>query len=269
MPWTGASPPRSGISSIDASWTGPLTSKQFFLERIDPAAARAWLDGAEHHHLARVARIKPGEEIWVFDRLGNRYLAEVESVGKDRSRLRLVGPAAAEDAGAPLTLGQAIIKPANMDLVVRKAAELGVAVFVPLLTARSLQSPAGSAGKKAERWGKIALEAAKQSRRRAATSIGPFTPLEDFVGRATDGRRLYLSESGGTPLGEVLAGPGGPPARPASAALLTGPEGGWTEAEEACLKEGGFEAVSLGRTVLRAETATIVAVGMIAHFWGG
>jgi 16S rRNA (uracil1498-N3)-methyltransferase len=248
---------------------GPLTSKQFFLERIDPATARAWLEGAEHHHLARVARIRPGEEIWVFDRSGNRYRAEVEAVGKDRSRLRLLGPAAPQDPGVPLTLGQAIIKPANMDLVVRKAAELGVAVFVPLLTARSLQGLAGNGGNKPERWRKIALEAAKQSRRPVATSIGPFTPLGDLITREAEGRKLYLSESGGRPLREVLSGPGGPSAGPPSAVLLTGPEGGWTEAEETCLKEGGFEAVSLGRTVLRAETATIVAVGMIAHFWGG
>ncbi len=242
-----------------------MTSKQFFLERIDPAVPRAWLEGAEHHHLARVARIRPGEEIWIFDRQGNRYLAEVEAVGKDRSRLRIVGPAAAQDPGVPLTLGQALIKPANMDLIVRKAAELGVSVLVPLITARSLKGLDGEAGgKKIERWKKIALEAAKQSRRPAPASIAPFTPLGDLVARGTDGRRLYLSESGGKPLREVLSGSGG-----TSAILLTGPEGGWTEAEETTLKEGDFEAVSLGRTVLRAETATIVAVGMIAHFWGG
>ncbi len=70
-----------------------MTSKQFFLERIDPAASRAWLEGAEHHHLARVARIKAGERIWVFDREGKRYLAEVEVIGKDRTCVRLVGPA--------------------------------------------------------------------------------------------------------------------------------------------------------------------------------
>jgi 16S rRNA (uracil1498-N3)-methyltransferase len=90
-----------------------LTSKQFFLERIDPAAPRAWLEGAEHHHLARVARVKAGEEVWIFDRQGNRYRAEVESVGKDRSRLRLVGPAAAADPGVEITLGQALITPSS------------------------------------------------------------------------------------------------------------------------------------------------------------
>ncbi len=141
--------------------------------------------------------------------------------------------------------------------------------LVPVLTARSLQGLAGDGGKKVERWRKIALEAAKQSRRPAVTSIGPFTPLGDFAGREAEGRRLYLSESGGMLLREVLAGAGRPFAGPPSAVLLTGPEGGWTDDEETRLKGGGFEAVSLGRTVLRAETATIVAVGMIAHFWGG
>ena len=246
-----------------------MTSKQFFLERIDPAAPQAWLEGAENHHLARVARIKAGEEIWIFDRQGNRYRAEVEAVGKDRSRLRLVGPAAAADPGVEITLGQALIKPGNMDLVVQKAAELGVTVLVPLVTARSLHGQVGDVGKKVERWRKIALEAAKQSRRSAATAIEPFMPVEDFVRRGTDARKLYLSESGGKLLREVLTGSGGPPACPSSVVLLAGPEGGWTEAEGTMLKNTDFEAVSLGKTVLRAETATIAAVGMISHFWGG
>jgi 16S rRNA (uracil1498-N3)-methyltransferase len=235
------------------------------MERIDPAAPRAWLEGAEHHHLARVARIKAGEEVWIFDRQGNRYRAEVENVGKDRSRLRLVGRAAAERPAVEITLGQALIKPGNMDLVVQKAAELGVTVLVPLVTARSLHGQAGNGAKKIERWRKIALEAAKQSRRSAATAIEPFTPVEDFADCETDARKLYLSESGGKPLREVLTGPGGPSA----VALLSGPEGGWTAGEEEMLKGAGFEAVSLGKTVLRAETATIAAVGMISHFWGG
>jgi 16S rRNA (uracil1498-N3)-methyltransferase len=245
-----------------------LTSKQFFLERIDPAAPRAWLEGAEHHHLARVARIKAGEEVWIFDRQGNRYLTEVEAVGKDRSRLRLVGPAAAVDPGLGITLGQALIKPGNMDLIVQKAAELGVTVLVPLVTARSLHRQAGDGGKKVERWRKIAREAAKQSGRPAATAIEPFTPAEELAGRGTGALRLYLSERGGKPLREVLTGAGGPPSRPSSVVLLTGPEGGWTVEEEEMLKGAGFEAVSLGKTVLRAETATIAAVGMISHFWG-
>lgn len=246
-----------------------MTSKQFFLERIDTAASRVWLEGAEHHHLARVARIKAGEEIWIFDREGKRYLAEVEIIERDRTRLRLLGPAEAPGAGVAITLGQALIKTANMDLVVLKAAELGVKAIVPLITARSFHGLPGDGGKKIERWRKIALEAAKQSRRSAVTSIEPITPVEVFVGRGFDARRLYLSEGGGRPLGEILTGPGKAIAGPPTAVLLTGPEGGWTEAEEPMLADAGFEAVSLGRTVLRAETATIVAIGMISHFWGG
>lgn len=246
-----------------------MTSKQFFLERIDPAAPRAWIEGAEHHHLARVARVKAGEEIWIFDREGKRYLAEVEVIEKDRTGLRLLGPAETPGAGVEITLGQALIKPANMDLVVLKAAELGVKAVVPLVTARSLQSLPGAGEKKIERWRKIALEAAKQSRRSAVTSIEPVTPVGGFVGRSSGARRLFLSESGGRPLGEILTGPGKAAAVPAAVVLLTGPEGGWTEEEELMFANAGLGAVSLGRTVLRAETATIVAVGMIAHFWGG
>jgi 16S rRNA (uracil1498-N3)-methyltransferase len=143
-----------------------------------------------------------------------------------------------------------------------------VTVLVPLVTARSLHGQAGDGRKKVERWRKIALEAAKQSRRPAATAIEPFTPADALAGRRTGARRLYLSERGGKPLREVLTLSGGHSARPSSVVLLTGPEGGWTEAEETMLQNAKFEAVSLGKTVLRAETATIAAVGMISHFWG-
>jgi 16S rRNA (uracil1498-N3)-methyltransferase len=246
-----------------------LTSKQFFLERIDPAASRTWLEGAEHHHLARVARIKAGERIWIFDREGMRYPADVEVVEKDRTCVRLVGPAEVSGASVGITLGQALIKPANMDLIVRKAAELGVTALVPLITARSLSGLAGAGGTKIERWRKIALEGAKQSLRSTATSIEPIMPVEDFAVGGIGARRLYLSESGGTLLGEILTGPREPSAVPTEVVLITGPEGGWTDDEGTMLENAGFEAVSLGRIVLRAETAAIVAVGMISHFWGG
>ena len=240
-----------------------MTSKQFFLERIETGAARVWLEGPENHHLARVARIRAGESVWLFDGDGRRFQAEVEEVGRDRSRLRLVGPAEEPPPGLGIVLGQAVIKPANMDLVVRKAVELGATTIVPLVTARSLPGPPGDRGSKVERWRKIALEAAKQSRRAAPPAIEPPRTLDELVARYRAGRRLRLSECGGVPLRDVVSGPG----RPEAVVLLTGPEGGWTEREEKALEAAGFEAVSLGRTILRAETATIAALGMIAHFW--
>lgn len=241
----------------------PLTSQQFFLERIEAGAERIWLEGPENHHLARVARIRAGESVWLFDRSGRRFPAEVEEVGRDRSRLRLVGPAEERTPGLGIVLGQAVIKPANMDLVVRKAVELGATTIVPVVTARSLPGPPSERGRKVERWRKIALEAAKQSLRAAPPAVEPPTALNELVARYRTGRRLRLSEGGGVPLRNILAGPG----RPEAAVLLTGPEGGWTEGEEKALEAAGFEAVSLGRTILRAETATIAALGMIAHFW--
>jgi len=240
-----------------------LTSKQFFVERIGAGVASVWLEGPENHHLARVARIRAGDEVWLFDKSGRRFRAEVEEVGRDRSRLRLVGPAEEATTGLVLVLGMAVIKPANMDLVIRKATELGATTLVPVVTARSLPGPSGAGGGKVERWRKIALEAAKQSRRTAPAEVETPAALAAFLARDAAGRRLYLSENGGTPLRVILA----EPERPGAAALLVGPEGGWTEEEERTLAAAGYEAVSLGRTVLRAETAALAALALIAHFW--
>jgi 16S rRNA (uracil1498-N3)-methyltransferase len=247
-----------------------LTSNQFFVKRIDPGTSRAFLEGDEHHHLARVVRIRAGDEVWLFDEGGRRWLAEVEAISKDETRLRIIREEREKGRGVAITLGQSLIKPKAMDLVVQKASELGAAAIVPLVTARS--APGGRSGEsmnKVERWRKIALEAAKQSNRAGAPVIVAPVGLGEFVGRDPDGRRLFLSENGGELLRDVLCPEAGGEVRPGAVTIVIGPEGGWAKGEEETLLQGGFGRISLGRTILRAETAAIAAVAMIAHFWNG
>jgi len=119
-----------------------LTSNQFISGRIERDASRAFLEGDEHHHLARVARIRAGDRVWIFDSRGNRFLTEVEEVGKDRTRLRIIRAADRGEEDLRIVLGQACAKPKAMDLIIQKATELGVSAIVPLRTACSL--PQGS-----------------------------------------------------------------------------------------------------------------------------
>lgn len=244
-----------------------MTSNQFFIERIDPRAGTVYLEGDEHHHLARVVRIKTGDTVWVFDAGGARYLAEVTDVGRVRTRLRLIRRAENESAGPGIVLAQALIKPKNMDLIVQKAVELGVAAVVPLISSRSVAGREKGETAKTERWRKIALEAAKQSGRSTIPRIESARGLRAFVREETTSRKLFLSERGGAGLGGVLTGAVEACAVPRSVIVSTGPEGGWAPEEEDDFREHGFEPVSLGRTILRAETAAIAAVAMIGHFW--
>jgi 16S rRNA (uracil1498-N3)-methyltransferase len=244
-----------------------LTSRQFYAgKKLDPDSVVVILDGKEHHHLARVARFKKGDEVWLFDDEGLRVRAVVETIGKESSQLRILGRSDGEEptSRCRIILGQSVIRPGNMDFIVQKATELGVASIVPLLTSRALGGREEREERKEERWRRIALEASKQSLRPSPPKVESWLKLETFLEMPCSGRRLFLSEKGGRLLGEILTSAG---EAPEEVRLLVGPEGGWTEDEVSALEKHGYESVSLGRTIVRAETAAICAVGMIAHFW--
>jgi 16S rRNA (uracil1498-N3)-methyltransferase len=247
-----------------------LTSNQFYVPRIEDGAARITLEGEEHHHLTKSARVRKGKTIRLFDGEGRRVLARVESVGRDRTIVAVLERDSSEGAGPGLVLAQAIVPAKKMEFILEKASEIGISAFVPLETNRSLRASEERSERKAERWARIAREAAKQSKGTTIPAIHPPRRLRDWLGSPGEGRRIFLSERGGTPLRDILLDPENPArsAAPAAAVVAIGPTGGWTESEERDLREAGFEAASLGARILKSETAALAAVAMIAHFWG-
>ncbi len=243
-----------------------MTSNQFYLPRIAREAARLSLDGAEHRHLARSARVGKGDEVWLFDAAGTRCRARVESVGRDRTTLLVLEFAAAGAPRLKLVLVQALVPAKRMELILEKGSELGVSEFVPVESARSLRSPAERADRKAGRWERIAREAVKQSKGAAPPAVRPARRLGEVLAGPAEGLRVVLSEHGGRPLRDLLIEPA--PA-PSSVELFVGPVGGWTEAEERAFREAGCVPASLGARVLKSETAALAAAAMIVHFWGG
>lgn len=243
-----------------------MTSNQFFIARLETGSSRVVLRGDEHRHLARAARVRAGEEVRLFDAEGTRCRAEVTAVGRDRTELRVLGFEEPEGRRIELVLVQALLPAKKMDLIVQKAAELGCTAFVPATTARSLRDPSDRSARKTERWARIAREATKQSKGARATGVRATSALKPLLKETADGRKLLLSERGGRPLKDVLAS-GGPGAAPATVILAVGPEGGWTVDEEELFREAGFEAVSLGSRILKAETAALAATAMILHHW--
>jgi 16S rRNA (uracil1498-N3)-methyltransferase len=247
-----------------------LTLNQFYVSRIDDSASRIILDGAEHHHLAKSARVRKGETVWLFDEKGHRVLARVESVDKDRTALEVLERAAPEEAGMKLVLAQALVPAGKMDFILEKASEFGISDFIPVETARSLKTPEERYGRKAERWARIARETTKQSKGTAVPVVHPPLRLKQFLNARGQGLRIFLSEHGGRPLRDLLLDHerSGRPSPPAVMVFI-GPVGGWTEGEERDFRESGCEAVSLGRRILKSETAAVAAVAMISHFWNG
>ena len=248
-----------------------MTSNRFIIKPQNLHLPYALLEGEEHHHLSRVLRIRPGEQVWLVEEQGISFRAEVLEVGRDRTRLRVFEE---EDRGAamiPVVLGQSLIKSKNMDLVVQKATELGIQAVVPVTASRSVIKLKGREANRLERWRKIAREAAKQSRRVSVPSVFPIQPLSEFLESRRESRKLILCEAGGIPLRRLLGDiPGDlPSVGLGGVVLLVGPEGGWSAEEERQAVDHGFQAVSLGARILRSETAALAGLAAIQVFWGG
>jgi len=218
---------------------------------------------------AQVLRLQPGDALTVFDGAGGQWQAEVQQMGR---REVLVRPLAhlPLDCELPCAVTLALGMPANerMDTVIEKATELGAQAVRPLVCERSVLRVAGErAQRKAEHWQAIAVAACEQSGRNRVPRVATPQPLREALAEqaAEAGLKLLLSLApGATPL---LALPGLATAR--GVCLLSGPEGGLTEAEQALAVGLGFVPVSLGPRVLRADTAPLAALAVIAAATGG
>lgn len=210
------------------------------------------LDASEAHHVRDVLRLASGEPIELFDPQGRRATAMLDRV--DREHVTAIVDRIDEHALlSPIVVASAVPKNERADWLVEKLSEIGAARWVPLKTARSVVHPAGTA--KFERWNRIAVESAKQSRRPGVMEIGELTPIESLPFEKTS--PILLSTRGGA---LRLA----PSQKTDSITLLVGPEGGWTDGEMASLLSRGAVEASLTQTILRIETAAVVAAGLLA-----
>jgi 16S rRNA (uracil1498-N3)-methyltransferase len=219
---------------------------------------RAVLTGENARHLARVLRAQVGQEFDIST--GERVRrGRVVAVAAERVEFELGADLPAAPA-LPIELLLAVFKFDRMEWALEKAVELGVARIVPVLAQRTEKHLALAAPKRAERWRKLALEAAQQSRRVAPPEIAAPEKLEAALG---GGAGIVLAETEDeVSLKQALARA----ARPLQ--LAVGPEGGWTEGELALFREHGWQAASLGTSVLRAETAAIAALAIAASELG-
>jgi 16S rRNA (uracil1498-N3)-methyltransferase len=245
-----------------------LTSNQFYVPKVEPGASSVFLEGSEHRHLAKAARVRAGDTIWLFDDEGTRYRARVESVSAERTELRVMERTEPEGPRVRLSLVQALLPARQMEWTLQKIAELGFSEFIPVETERSIRSPRDRSGRKVERWSKIAREAVKQSKGAAVPRVREAASLREFLVGPRRGLWLFLNERGGTLLREILTSPEyAGDLVPTEVVFCVGPEGGWSDDEVERFLAAGFEPVSLGTRVLKAETAAIAAAAMFAHFW--
>jgi len=244
-----------------------MARRRFLVERIRDNAAE--LRGEDARHLARVLRAEPGQQYEVSDGAGV-YLAEIAAIEKECVAFRVVEALDSPAAPVRLTLAAALVKFDRFEWLVEKATELGVAAIVPVNAARSGKGLMEAAGKRAERWRRIAHESSQQARRLSPPEIGEPRALALAIAggiAAGTGLRYFLDEQPGAPPLAAVIPPSAQRHSSDSIALLTGPEGGWTDAERAAAAAAGWAPASLGPLILRAETAAIAAAAILTHAW--
>lgn len=234
---------------------------------MDAGDEQVALPKDEAEHLTRVLRLAVGDVVSVFDGRGHEFLSRVTTALRRDVRVQLLSRIEpAPESTVHLTLVQAILKGDKMDDVVRDAVMLGVAAFQPIVTRRTEATVAAlMRGARLDRWRRIALASAKQSRRAVLPDILMPLTFETYLGEPA-AVRLMLVEPGVT-AGVESAAALRPEPVPSQAALLVGPEGGWDEQE--CLqgRAAGARLLTLGQRTLRADAVPVAAISVLQFLW--
>jgi len=232
--------------------------RRFFVSQFSDGTAI--MQGEAAHHLGRVLRAQPGQLYELSD--GTKvYLGRIETVARDRIHFALEEEIPAYQPAVETTLLLSVVKFDAFEWALEKATELGVKAIVPVAAARSERALVAAASKRTDRWTKILAEASQQSRRVRVPALASLSrPAQAFTS-ISDGVKIMLSERIGAPLlRDLLPSAGSVPGR---AALAIGPEGGWTEEEFETALSAGFEEASLGKLILRSETAVVAALASL------
>jgi 16S rRNA (uracil1498-N3)-methyltransferase len=234
-----------------------------FVESPAIHGATAVITGETARYVRTVLRYKTGGELFIFDETGRYFKGVITSCAKNAVHLSITPqPPPNTESPVSITLCQGLLKGSKMDLVIQKAVELGVKRIVPLVTNRTQLDYT----RKADRWKKIAIEAARQSMRVFVPEIaeaGKFSQLIETI-HATGGAAIMFYEGGGgMGLREIP-----PPRQNEPIYVITGPEGGFTLEEVKHAEASGATIVTLGSRILRAETAAIAALTLVQFMFG-
>ncbi|HEX5185071.1 MAG TPA: 16S rRNA (uracil(1498)-N(3))-methyltransferase [Allosphingosinicella sp.] len=237
----------------------PSSLPRLFVDAILAEGAALTLEGPQANYLAAVMRLRPGDRVKLFDDRTGEWLAELTDVSKKKVTLAIGARLRERESVPDLWLLFAPIKRGRIDWLVEKATELGVARLVPILTRRTIVDRLNL-----DRLRAHAIEAAEQCERTALPGLGAPEKLEAMLAGWPKDRTLFFAdEQGGDPLATVAAAP---------AAILIGPEGGFTEEERGAIRAlSAARPVSLGPRILRADTAALAAVSIwmgAAGDWG-
>ena len=235
----------------------PKSAPRLFVAETLAAGAAVRIEGNPAHYLARVMRVAPGDIVILCDDVTGEWAARVVDAGKRDVVLDVAELLRPREAVPDLWLCPALLKKDRFDLILEKATELGAARIQPLVTRRCVADKLNL-----ERARAITTEAAEQCARTALPQLAEPVKLDALLAGWPQGRALFFAdenakEQGGEPAAAAFASHQGP------AAILTGPEGGFDEAERAAIRaHPAARPITLGPRILRGETAAIAALGV-------
>lgn len=242
--------------------------RRFFIEPERVKDDKILLEGELAHHINHVLRMTSGEEVTLADGCGHLYHGRLSAFGKDTVTAEILSVSEVKgETKTAITLYQGMPKGDKLELIIQKCTELGVDAIVPVFTKRSVvKLDSSKAAKKTERWQKIAQEASQQSKRITVPTIRQplsWTQLLDVI--EPEELTLVLWEDEATQGLKTLLEATRLPER---INLIIGPEGGLEEAEVQALKAIGAHSTSLGKRILRTETAGLAALTMVLYHTG-
>ncbi|MBR2338559.1 MAG: 16S rRNA (uracil(1498)-N(3))-methyltransferase [Clostridia bacterium] len=230
---------------------------RFFVQPISDD--HACVTGQDAHHIARVLRMREGEGLTLCDGMGTDYRCEIETIADGEVGVKVLERTSTEsEPSVRVTLYQGLPKSEKMDWIIQKCVEIGVARVVPVAMARSIVRLKPDEGtKKQARWQKIAAEAACQSGRGCIPRVDAPVSLKQVIAQLEDTPAIVFYEGGGKPLAQLVN------ADMTELSIFIGPEGGFDVGEIEMLQESGVQIATLGKRILRCETAPMVAMAVI------
>jgi 16S rRNA (uracil1498-N3)-methyltransferase len=242
---------------------------RFFLPSEQCQEPSLFLTGREAHHAQHVVRVRRGERVALLDGAGHEYFCEVQGCDRDRVRLALVEKRIQSAPPCRITLVQAVPKGKIMEAIIQKATELGVSRIVPLLSERVVaQLEDSTSAHKAEKWRSVAIEAIKQCGSAWLPEVDHPLTLSQYLARA---ERIEMSlvaslQSGSRPARDYFRAFHAKLGRmPQSVSVWVGPEGDFTPTETELIKASGSLPITLGRLILRTETAATYCLSVLNY----
>ena len=258
-----------GIISAEDDESGNMTRYRFFIPFEKFSGNEVRLPGGVRDQISKVLRLKPGDQVELLDNLGSAYLASLEKDGSGAFFGRILSKGEINtEPRFRLTLYFGLTQREKLEWILQKGTEIGVSIFQPFISRRTLVRKADTAEKRRERWQGILSEAAEQSGRGRIPELGDPLRIEDAIKQSHEENDLTLAacvnekQSG---LDEIILKLDKPPQ---TVGIFTGPEGGFAPEEIDLMREKGVRMFSLGRRVLRMETAAILVPALVLYTLG-